>query len=173
MVQVGWTVLTIAAAISQPASKPPAEGETPLRVVIDVIREAPGKRPSTESVELRVVTGRTAHLKAKTETPIAVEGSFQYRAIGTDVECRASTSGAGRYLLEVKLLHDVMYRLPAATDAPVRPGALHTAMPFFRTIEATVSGIFTDGQASESVVARDPVSGEQDRVRVTVTRARP
>lgn len=146
--------------------------ETPLKVVVTIAREAPGRRPASESLELHMVTGRSAVLKAKPETPIAVQGSLQYRAVGTDLECRASEAGAGRYLVETKVSHGPMYRLPAAGTGPPGPGSLFAEMPLFRTVEATVSSIYRDGQTSSPVVARDPVSGEVSRVSVTVTRMR-
>jgi len=118
------------------------------------------------------------------EVPVAVttkEGanSFQYRNVGTNIDCRARSLGDGRFKLDLGVEQSSIYRSPEAAasaaggggETPDRPVPVESpnGPPLFRTFNAQFAVVLRDGQSSQHTTATDPVSGEVMKIDVGLT----
>jgi hypothetical protein len=111
---------------------------------------------------------RGSHLRMGIDVPVltaAKEGppAYQYRSVGTNIDCRASAMSDGRYRLEMTVEHSSMYAPP---DESTR--AAVGAAPLFRTFRSGFVPVLRDGQSMQYTMATDPVSGEVVRIDVTL-----
>jgi hypothetical protein len=95
------------------------------------------------------------------ESP-AVPVGFQYRSVGTNIDCRARDLGDGRYALFLKVENS-----SAMTGAEAAQGSLLGA-PLFRRFEFSVEPVLRDGQSIQTVASTDPVTGEVVKIDVTM-----
>lgn len=110
-----------------------------------------------------------SHLRMGIEVPILVTvakeapASYQYRSVGTNIDCRAAAVEDGRFRLEMTVEHSSIYS-PPEEQARTAMGSA----PLFRTFRSGFVPILRDGETMQYTVATDPVSGEVVKVDVTL-----
>jgi hypothetical protein len=88
--------------------------------------------------------------------------SYQYRNVGTNIDCRAIDRGDGRYELVIRVENSSALGGDKGGEASV-PG-----VPLFRRFEANVGPVLRDGQSVQTVASTDPVTGEVVKIDVTL-----
>jgi hypothetical protein len=91
--------------------------------------------------------------------------SYQYRNIGTRIDCRASRF-EDRYQLETTVEQSSL------NNPSERASFGNPDVPIMRSFNTSFSASLRDGQTVTTVVAADPVSGESVRIEVSATAAR-
>ena len=170
---------------------PPAEGATPkapraetfartrpplvpLRVLITIARFEGEKKASNLPFTLLVNAGQGGRtsLRMGIEVPVRVgpspdkEGkgnSYNYRNVGTNIDCHADSLDDGRFNLEIRAEQSSV-----GTTAD-KLTAVAADLPFFRTFNTSFNALLRDGQTATHVAATDPVSGESVRIEVGIT----
>jgi hypothetical protein len=98
----------------------------------------------------------------KAPGPVPLE-SFNYRGVGTNIVCGATTADDGRF--EISLGVDETSVVPSAEgQVGTRPG-----MPAFRNFKSRNRLLLRDGQTRQYTAATDRISGETVRVEVKLT----
>jgi len=185
-VVLGHSIAALAAAQEKP--KPPeapalSQPMGQLRVQVVIARSQGERKISSVPYSFLVsADGRSAQVKMGVEIPVTVnqiptsEGakapftSFQYRNVGTNLDCSALTLPDGRFQLRLKAENSSVYQGPdgrastAATENAVAPDR-----PLFRSSFVDLSPIVRDGDAFQAVASTDPVSGETVKIEVSVT----
>jgi hypothetical protein len=184
-------VLTsVSVAVPQEKTEAPAPRKpaTPLRVQI-VFSKFQGDKKVASLPYTLVCTAddRTwpARLRMGIEVPVAVAAakdqalqSFQYKNVGTNIDCSARSVEDGRYKLDLSVEQSSVYsRESGRTPDGRSEGAATWALgdtpvgmaPLFRTFNTSFSPILRDGQSAQYTVATDPVSGEVVKIDVTMS----
>jgi hypothetical protein len=91
--------------------------------------------------------------------------SYQYRNVGTRIDCRALRS-EDRYQLETTVEQS------SVNNPSERASFGSPDVPIMRSFNTSFSASVRDGQTVTTVVAADPVSGETVRIELTATAAR-
>jgi hypothetical protein len=112
--------------------------------------------------------GDWTRMRMGVDTPIPVAGpslpdgkaptSFQYKNVGTKIDCRASDRGEG---------YELVMRVENSS-ALTGPGASVAGAPLFRLFETNLDLILRDGQTVQTVASTDPVTGEVVKIDVTM-----
>ena len=90
---------------------------------------------------------------------------FNYRSVGTDIDCLAESRGNGRYQVRVNIEESTVYGdEETSVDDLKAPG-----VPVFRSFQSSNTLLLRDGQSSQYTAAADRVTGESIRVDVTLT----
>lgn len=182
----GIALLVVAAVSSaqEPAAQPPpparvqgARGPvTPLEVQVTISRYQGEKKISSMPYVLAVnANSADAQLTMNVEVPVATTTftaaddktpppgpltSFNYRGVGTNIVCGATTADDGRF--EITLGVDETSVVPSAEgQVGTRPG-----MPAFRNFKSRNRLLLRDGQTRQYTAATDRISGETVRVDV-------
>jgi hypothetical protein len=90
--------------------------------------------------------------------------SFNYRAIGTEIDCGASTTEDGRFRVQLTISDSSVYTDVQDTSVPVAG-----KLPVFRSFRSSNTLVLRDGQSRQFTAATDRISGEVVRVEVTLT----
>jgi hypothetical protein len=99
----------------------------------------------------------------KAAAPPPPPTSFQYRNVGTNIDCRAIERGDGRYELNLSVENSsALSGIGEGSEASL-PG-----VPLFRRFEAHSSPVLRDGQSVQVVASTDPVTGEVVKIDVTM-----
>jgi hypothetical protein len=111
---------------------------------------------------------RATHLRMGIDVPIMAtskEGApaFQYKNVGTNIDCRAHAVDGGRYRLELTVEHSSVYVPDEATRSAV------DRSPLFRTFRSGFVPVLRDGESQQYTTATDPISGEVVKIDVTLT----
>jgi hypothetical protein len=140
-----------------------------LRVQL-VISRFQGEKKLASLPYTFVVTsgGDWTRMRMGVDTPIPVSGpplpdgkapaSFQYKNVGTKIDCRASERADG-YQLRMQVEN---------SSALAGPGASVAGAPLFRLFETTLDLLLRDGQTVQTVASTDPVTGEVVKIDVTL-----
>ena len=112
---------------------------------------------------------RGSHLRMGIEIPVMAaskEGppAYQYKNVGTNIDCRAVAEGDGRYRLEMTVEHSSIYKPPDDSARSAGDGT-----PLFRTFRSGFVPVLRDGQSQQYTTATDPISGEVMKIDVTLT----
>jgi hypothetical protein len=91
--------------------------------------------------------------------------SYQYRNVGTGIDCRSSRY-EDRYFLDLKVEQSSL------NNPSERASFGSPDIPIFRSFNSSFWGILRDGQTVTTVAATDPVSGESVRIEVSASAAR-
>jgi hypothetical protein len=166
-----------APAEGQASRRPPRPPSVPLKVQVTVSRldgekktlslpysllvSAPerewGERTSLRmGIDVPVKTGPVAADKEGKPSP-----TYQYRTVGTRIDCRAFQLD-DRYQLELTVEQSSL------NNPTERAAAATSDTPILRTFSSTFSPGLRDGQSVTTVVAADPVSGENVRIEVSL-----
>jgi hypothetical protein len=84
--------------------------------------------------------------------------SYNYRNVGTNLDCRARATNDGRYQLEMSVENSSALSGTGASGMP----------PLFRTFNVNLNPILRDGQSLQTVASTDPVSGEVVKIDVAM-----
>jgi hypothetical protein len=143
---------------------------TTLRVQL-VITRFQGEKKVASLPYTFVVTagGGRARMRMGVDTPIPMTStssdtgkpltSFQYKNVGTNIDCTANDRGDGRYQLNIGVENS-----SALTGA----GASVEGVPLFRRFETNLDPLMRDGQSVQTVASTDPVTGEVVKIDVTL-----
>ena len=168
------------ASPEKPAPAQPAVSSNravPLKVLFVLGRYQGEKRLSSMPYTLGVLTGapRTS-MRMGINVPVAttvLKGdvmtipSYNYRDVGTNIDCSAIDIGSGQYQLAITIADSSVHGGAGEKDAKFVREA-----PVFRSFNATFSIILRDGQTMQYVSVTDPLSGEVMKVDVTVNLAK-
>lgn len=158
---------------ARPPSRPTLA--VPLEVQIVIARYQGEKKVSSLPYTLAVNanSGENTQLNIGGDVPIPMttftpvgDGkpsplvSFQYKNIGTSINCRATSIDDGRFDLRVEIDESSVY-----TSAD---GAKTGESPSFRSFRARNTLLLRDGQMRQYTAATDRVSGETIRIEVTL-----
>jgi len=172
-------------------SPAPAESHTrftPLRVQVVFSKYQGERKIASLPYTLTCNAGERAPavLRMGIEVPVAVSMAkeiqqFQYKNVGTNVDCKAGQPEDGRYRLELNVEQTSIY---SPADEKVTPmgrdkdkqgkvswGVTDTPLiaPLFRSFRASFVPLLRDGQTVQYTAATDPVSGEVMKIDVTMT----
>jgi hypothetical protein len=89
--------------------------------------------------------------------------SFNYKSIGTNIDCRARDMGDGRFWLELGVENSSA--MPGAGKNATTPAE---AAPMFRRFETSLNPLLRDGQTIQTIASTDPVTGEVVKIDVTL-----
>ena len=151
----------------------------PLEVQVTISRYQGEKKISAlpyvlavnaNSTDAQLTMNVDVPVASTTFTPIAADDkapaplvSFNYRGVGTNIVCGATTADDGRF--EVNLGVDESSVVPTSPDAQTgaRPG-----MTAFRNFKSRNRLLLRDGQTRQYTAATDRISGETVRIEVTL-----
>jgi hypothetical protein len=171
---------TVAVAEAVKARRQP----TLLRALIGLTRHQGEKKvASVPYTVLLTSDARKVRLRMGVEVPIAVatfakEGdpksapvtSFQYRNVGTNIDCWAEDRGEGLYQLALTVENSSIYTATESrTAVGLSDAGLAPDRPLFRTFNVTLNPTLRDGQSVQTVASTDPVSGEVVKIDVTLS----
>ena len=165
----------------------PAERRGPtatLRVQL-VIARFQGEQKLASLPYTFVVTsgGDWTRMRMGVDTPIPValpsppdgkaSTSFQYKNVGTNIDCIAFDRKDGLYQLSIGVENSSALALEKGPSGAVNPGgplvdANPTGIPLFRRFETNLDPLMQDGQSVQTVAATDPVTGEVVKIDVTM-----
>jgi hypothetical protein len=160
-----------------PEAARPTERRAPgatLRVQVVIARFQGEKKVASLPYTLSVtVEGRPVRMRMGVDTPVAVATaaseagkpmttSFQYRNVGTNIDCSARDAGDGRYQLMLTVENSSAYPGGPLADTNA------TGSPLFRRFETNVDPVLRDGQSLQTIASTDPVTGEVVKIDVTL-----
>jgi hypothetical protein len=111
----------------------------------------------------RVRTGINVPLKYADEE---IHGNVVYKSVGTHVDCRATTLGAGQYEVACTFEQSSVYTPESGGAADGEGAAL--VPPLLRNFSSQASFVLRDGQTAQYTAATDPLSGEVLKIHVTL-----
>ena len=159
-----------------------ATGEQiPLRVQLVVSRYQGEKKISSIPYTLSVVANdndktsmrmgidvpvpNTVFTKGAEGSASIPQASYNYRSVGTNIDCSARTIEGGWFKLDMAVSDTTVFVTEKAGTAA--PTALQ-GVPSFRSFTSSFNLLLKDGQTAQHTAATDPVSGEVLRVDVTL-----
>ena len=143
---------------------------TTLRVQLVISRFQGEKKLASLPYSFVTTTGDSrARMRMGVDTPIPTTSmssdtgkattSFQYKNVGTNIDCVAVDRGEGLYQLRIAVEN---------SSALTGPGASVEGAPLFRRFETNLDPVMRDGQSVQTVAATDPVTGEVVKIDVTL-----
>jgi len=174
-----------AAKSPESATPRPRKAPTLLRVQVALARYRDEKMIGSVPYTVLVTTDdQKIRLRMGVEVPIATSSytkgedgkstpstSFQYRNVGTSIDCWASERGGdGLYQVGLTVESSSVY---SASDGRT-PGSLSDNRgmvpdrPLFRTFNASLYPTLRDGQTVQAVASTDPVTGEVLKIGLTL-----
>ncbi len=132
-------------------------------------RDTPrGKHPKSElkmGVEVPIPVTTFAAASGEKGGTLAPATSFQYRNVGTNLQCRAREIGGGLFEIVLWLDSSTVY---AGADAEGAAYEGQGARTMFRTFNVALRPLLRDGESVETVASADPVTGEVVKVSVSM-----
>jgi type II/III secretion system protein len=164
-----------------PAAKPsaPAAAVALVKVQVVIGRYQGEKKISSVPYTLAVSTGpvNTTHLRMAAQVPVVSTSftpntpggaaatplmSYQYKDVGTNIDCSATVTDDGRYLVAMTIDDSSVYPEGEPAKSP-------TGAPSFRSFRSSETVVLRDGQSTQFVAATDKITGEVVKIDVTVT----
>lgn len=138
-----------------------------LRVQLVISRHRNDKKTASLPYTFNVTAGgdRT-RLRMGVETPVPVgpgSTSFNYKTVGTNIDCTARELGTGVYQVWINLENS-----SAAAGEKSDSDVPMTSAPLFRKFETGLNLLLRDGQTAQAVASTDPVTGEVVKIDVTM-----
>lgn len=158
-----------------------ANAQVPLKVQLVISRYSGEKKVSSVPYTLVVVANDNdkTSLRMGVDLPVpmtvftgpannvsAPTTSYQYRSIGTNIDCAARTVEGGLFKLDLGISDTSVFLTDKQAGANANPLA---GLPAFRSFTSTFNVLLRDGQTAQHTAATDPVSGEVLRVDVTLS----
>jgi Flp pilus assembly secretin CpaC len=146
----------------------------PLKLQVVVSKHQGEKKISSMPYMLSMATGQPrVSLRMGGEIPIATSAgfgntptTFNYRSVGTNIDCWATALDEGRYSVNIGLEDSSVY----SEDQEVRGlSKAGSDMPSFNTFKVNETVILKDGESSQFTVATDKITGQVFKVDVTLT----
>jgi len=113
--------------------------------------------------------GRSARMRMGVDTPVPVAmpnlsggpaaASYQYRNVGTNLDCTARDLGDGRYQLQISVEN---------SSTLAGTGSTPEGMPLFRRFDTKLDPALRDGQSMQVIASTDPVTGEVVKIDLTL-----
>jgi hypothetical protein len=172
---VGMLVLgTAALAQERDEGERSAARAVPLQVQLVVTKQLGDKKISSLAYSIPCSPGdRKAALKLGVEVPVPVRKAetveFQYRNVGTNLECDSRAVAEGRF--NVRIAFEQSSLLASGEKGSLGPPASETRAvdaPFFRTAMSQFSATLRGGETAQAVTGTDPLTGEATVVDVTL-----
>jgi hypothetical protein len=170
---------TEAAKVDKPADRPGRMPMSILRVQLVISRFQGEKKLASLPYTLVVGSGGSkTRMRMGVDTPVPTtfattpEGSkpastsFQYRNVGTNIDCGASERN-GLYQLVLSIENSSALS-GVGSAARIGTGPDVSLVPLFRRFEASLDIVLRDGQTIQTVASTDPVSGEVVKIDVTL-----
>jgi hypothetical protein len=172
-------VWTSAAAQDKPVPPPAQAGFTgpriPLRVQVVMSRYQGEKKVSSLPYVLGVLAnGQKTSLRMgiqvpilmgmKTESPV-MPPSYNYKDVGTNIDCQAQDAGTGQYSLNL-VIEDTSIHVDSSAKSDKQ---IARDVPAFRSFNASFGMLLRDGQTLQYASATDPISGEVMKIDITLT----
>jgi hypothetical protein len=93
--------------------------------------------------------------------------SFNYRPVGTNINCGAVTADEGRYELTIGIDESTVVPTPDAASGGSQVGT-RGGMPAFRNFKSRNRLLLRDGQTRQYTAATDRITGETVRIEVSL-----
>lgn len=181
IIRVAALCLVLGSPVAAQAQEKPAAAPTPaptgppvsVKVQLVLSRYEGDKKVSSMPYILQLTANEaaTTNLRMGTDVPVASgQGiAFNYRPVGTNIDCRAETVGDGTYKLYVTV-NDSSVRFPEREkpDPAMPADTAVSAAPAFRSFTAKFVLLIRDGQTAQYTSATDPASGEVLKVDATL-----
>jgi hypothetical protein len=165
----------------QMASRAPAPAQVPLKVTLVISRYQGDKKLSSLPYTLMLTANdrQTTRLRLGTQVPVVTTvisqskeatapiQSYNYRDVGTNIDCDASTAADGTFKLTLTIADSSVY-YPDRTETAVSSAITATGAPAFRSFNSTFNILLRDGQTSQYIAATDSVSGQTLRLDATL-----
>ena len=177
---------TATGAQDKPAAAPPAPAPAaatgpriPLKVQFVLSRYLGEKKVSSLPYVLGVLSNaQTTNLRMGIQVPIATSivkaetafPSYQYKDVGTNIDCQARDAGNGQYTLTVTVSDSSIHLDTSKADG--NKTQIVRDVPAFRSFHASFAMLLRDGQTMQYASATDPISGEVMRIDVTLNLAK-
>jgi hypothetical protein len=154
------------------AQKAPPKPVIPLKITIVISRYQGEKRTASLPFTLMVNTSdRSTSLRMSNEVPYPVTTamptkevpvlSYQYKAVGTNIDCTAETTADdGRFRLQVTISDSQIF----SDAAP----AIAKGLPSFQSFTSQSALLLRDGQTIQYTTATDKITAEVVKVDVTM-----
>jgi hypothetical protein len=182
---IAAVMCTAITAQEKPAPAPaetPIAGRTPLKVQFVLSRYQGDKRVSSLPYILGVLSnGQKTSLRMGIQVPISntsgkgpgaiPNSSYQYKDLGTNIDCQASNAGNGQFNLVVTISDSMLFLDPSATPEKQHQQIVRDA-PAFRSFTSSFAMLLRDGQTMQYASATDAISGEVMKIDVTLTLAK-
>lgn len=134
-------------------------------------RDTPrGKHPRSElkmGVEVPIPVTTFAPASGEKGGSMPPVTSFQYRNVGTNIQCRAREVGSGIFEIDLWLDSSTVYAGAGVEDASYEAQA-SGGRTMFRTFNVVLRPLLRDGESVETVASTDPVTGEVVKVSVSL-----
>lgn len=146
-----------------PATPAAARPQLPLKIQVVLTRSQGEKKLSSVPYVLWVTAndGMRTSLRMGVQVPINDgHGGFNYRPIGTDIDCSATSGSDGYFKVSVTVTDSSVYLPDADKPAAGTQAGATSATPAFRSFSSTFNILLRDGQTGQYSSATDQVSGE-------------
>jgi hypothetical protein len=184
------TMMTVVAQ-DKPQAPPPATQPTPpsaarqvpLKVQLTLSRFVGEKKISSTQYMLGVLTNaQKTSLRMGVQVPVTikmidssgpagtVQNSYNYRDVGTNIDCEAQDVGGGVFKL-VLTIEDSAIHLDRPPDS-AQERQMARDVPAFRSFRSSFATVLHDGQSMQYASATDPISGEIMKIDVLLTLAK-
>ena len=123
---------------------------------------APPKSTLRMGVDVPVTTTVFTGGQKTPETPVS---SYNYRNIGTNIDCSASfeSTASGVFQLSVTVSDSSI-----GLDTSKKAAGVMPDIPSFRTFNSSFTALLRDGQTTQYTSATDPVTGEVMKIDLTL-----
>ena len=152
-----------------------------LRVQVVVTRYQGDRKVGSAPYAFLVLAGeQRARVRMGVEAPIAITTSsfaelgktpatsWQYKNVGTSIDCSAEDRGAGLYVLNLSVESSSAYTPDSRSANNAPEFAMSGDRPVFRSFNVGLNPVLRDGQTIQAVASTDPVSGEVVKIDVTL-----
>jgi hypothetical protein len=150
-----------------------------LRVQLLISRYQGDKKLASLPYTLVVTTGGDrARMRMGVDTPVPVtfpspeekpRTSFQYKTVGTNIDCAAWPMADGRYKLNISVENSSALSLEKGPSSGAPPvDANPSGIPLFRRFETSINPLLRDGESVQAIASTDPVTGEVVKIDVTM-----
>ena len=146
-----------------------ASPQVPLKIQLTLARYQGDKKLSSTPYTLWVTANepRTTKLRMGVQIPVPTgTAGFNYRNVGTDIDCTAGTGANGTYKLGLTVSDSSVYFSDRDRPAAATP---ESSQPSFRSFTATFNILLRHGQSAQYTTATDQVSGEVMKIDATLT----
>jgi type II secretory pathway component GspD/PulD (secretin) len=159
-----------------PASSRPPSAAVGLKVSLVFSRTHGDKKVSSLPYTLFVTANdQRTSVRLGTQIPVPTTvvsdkgslPSYQYRDVGTNLDCAANSAPDGAYRLIITVEDSSVY-YPDESDSATRSTTAVTRAPAFRSFKSTFTLLVRDGQTVQSTSVTDPVSGQTIKIDATV-----
>jgi len=157
------------------APRPTPKPMIPLKITIVISRVQGEKKTASLPFTLFVTTNdqRTSlRMGADVPLPMTASGatnapvSYNYKSIGTNIDCGADTLEDGRYRLLLTVTDSQIFS--DATGGPNSNVTTVRGVPSYQNFTSTTPLILRDGQSTQFTTATDKLTGEVVKVEVTL-----